>query len=338
MNKVRLLSWLFGVVLLLCLSYDPARAQSRETFVSGVGHDTGTTCDSSAPCRTFQYAHDNTFAGGTVFTLDAADYGPVFITKSINIINENAGSAAIAIPPFSRTTAGVGAVVITAGNTGVVTLRGLTLGGSGFLVAGVLVTNAQQVHIEHCVITDWASGGVVVSPSTNGQSQSLTTSLNLKIEDTVFTANEVTNIPGPGGGAHIASAAGVSVNASIVRSSFHDNTFGIMFDGHSGGTIRAVISDSAISMNSGNGVTAASGPGNVTTHITRSTISSNGQFGMVSDQTSGAKATVTVNASTITSNLSGAVNAVAGGAAQTYGNNQVFGVEGTGFTGPIALQ
>jgi hypothetical protein len=52
----------------------------------------------------------------------------------------------------------------------------------------------------------------------------------------------------------------------------------------------------------------------------------------------GGKTLITVNASTLTSNLSGAVSAVAGGAVETYGNNQLFGVAGTGFTGPIALQ
>src|SRR5262249_11601480 len=125
---------------------------------------------------------------------------------------------------------------------------------------------------------------------------------------------------------------------SISRSSFENNNGGgIRIDGHNGGFIRASISDTVSSLNAANGVIAVSGPGDVRVHITRSVIAENAQFGVESSQNAAASI-VTVNSSSITSNFSGALNSVGGGALQTYGDNRIFGVLGTGFTGAIPMQ
>ena len=72
MNKLRL-SLFIGATLLVSVALcSTAQAQSR-TFVSGVGSDAN-ACTRTAPCRTFQKAHDTVAAGGEVVALDAAGY------------------------------------------------------------------------------------------------------------------------------------------------------------------------------------------------------------------------------------------------------------------------
>jgi len=73
----------FAFLLICCFT---AQAQSR-VFVSGVGSDAN-PCSRTAPCRTFQQAHNVVSAGGEVVVLDPAGYGQVTITKSVNIIGD----------------------------------------------------------------------------------------------------------------------------------------------------------------------------------------------------------------------------------------------------------
>src|SRR5690349_1288877 len=61
------------------------------TFVSGNGNDAA-SCVASAPCQTFRVAANLTSAGGTIYVLDSADYGPVTLSKAITI--ESVGAVA----------------------------------------------------------------------------------------------------------------------------------------------------------------------------------------------------------------------------------------------------
>src|SRR5205823_3447799 len=95
------------------------------TFVSGTGTDAG-TCVRNVPCLTFSFAHGQTDAGGEINCVDAGDFGPLTITKSITI--DCAGT--------------VGGILVTSGtaitiNTAsvVVRLRNLTING-GSTTAG----------------------------------------------------------------------------------------------------------------------------------------------------------------------------------------------------------
>src|SRR5262249_14282256 len=93
MSKLRIVHGLLGLVLALCIPHGPARAQSFVTFVSGNGLDTN-PCTRGQPCKTFSTALGVTLENGSIIVLDAADYGPVFIKKSVSIVNDNAGTPA----------------------------------------------------------------------------------------------------------------------------------------------------------------------------------------------------------------------------------------------------
>ena len=100
-----------------------AQAQASRTWVSGTGLDTN-PCSRTQPCLTFAGAFANTLAGGEINVLDPGGYGNLTINKSISIYNDGAGEAGIVV-------SGVNAIVINAGATDVVNLRGLTLNGQG---------------------------------------------------------------------------------------------------------------------------------------------------------------------------------------------------------------
>src|SRR5207302_3494871 len=76
------------VVLALGLQVAPAHAQLARTFVSAATGNDVNDCNRLTPCRTFQSAHDKTFANGEITVLDPGGYGAVTITKTISIVND----------------------------------------------------------------------------------------------------------------------------------------------------------------------------------------------------------------------------------------------------------
>src|SRR5437660_9164583 len=105
----------------------PPTPQIR-TYVSGMGDDSG-PCTETAPCRTFQTAIGLTLAGGEIFVLDSADYGPVTIDKALTIMSEGGVAGILA-------TKGAG-IKVYAGVSDVVSLRGLDIDGGGRADSGI---------------------------------------------------------------------------------------------------------------------------------------------------------------------------------------------------------
>jgi hypothetical protein len=97
-----------GALLALGLSAAPAQAGPNRTWVSGRGTDAG-GCPVTAPCRTFAFALTQTAVGGEIDVLDPAGYGPVTITKSISIVNDGVGVAAIGVESGNAITINAGA-------------------------------------------------------------------------------------------------------------------------------------------------------------------------------------------------------------------------------------
>src|SRR5215471_13006183 len=113
-------SLLIGSVIALAVFTAPAHAQQARSFVSGLGNDgNAPNCTRTAPCRTFQVAHDNTIASGEITVLDPGSYGSVIINRNISIINDGVGEAGALVSG-----GGVG-ITINAGPSDAVTLRGL---------------------------------------------------------------------------------------------------------------------------------------------------------------------------------------------------------------------
>jgi len=314
-------------MLAVFLPLDPARAQ---LFVSVNGQDTNSCFSWNAPCRTFDNVLRTVILNGlSIITQDSGDFGAVVIDRSISIIN---GSGAALIKASDAITqGGRGQIVIEAGATGVVTLRGLTFNGTGVFGSAIVIANAQRVNIEDCLIEGSNSPAILVAPAIF-RNPSLASSISVTIRNTIIRDSYA--------GIKISSVPNLPVTVSISGSAIENNGGGgIRVDGTSGGPIKVAVSDSTISLNGSNGVLALSGPsGSVTVNVTRSVIASNGLYGVQSNQTSGGTAAVTVSASTLTNNGSGAVGSFGGGALLTFGDNRLVGSNGTGFTGPIALQ
>ena len=133
------------------------RAGPNRTWVSGKGADSG-TCAREVPCNTFAFALTQTAAGGEIDVLDPADYGPVTITKSISIVNDGPGIAAIGISSGN-------AITINAGVNDSVHLRGLTIAGIGGGINGILFNTGGNLAVENCVVRGFERAGISISSS-----------------------------------------------------------------------------------------------------------------------------------------------------------------------------
>jgi hypothetical protein len=138
-----------GALLAFGFSAAPAQAGPNRTWVSGHGTDSG-GCPVTAPCRTFAFALTQTAAGGEIDVLEPAGYGPVTITKSISIVNDGVGTAAIGVESGNAIT------INASGLFDFVHLRGLTIEGHpGFGVSvgnGIQFNSGLNLAIENWVI------------------------------------------------------------------------------------------------------------------------------------------------------------------------------------------
>jgi hypothetical protein len=304
---------LLGLLVVASLEVTPAQAQVARAWVSGSGDDVN-PCSRTAPCRTFAAAVTRAAPGYEVDVLDPADYGPVTITDSMNILNDGSGEAGILI-------SGGNGIVINAAATDVVTLRGLIIDGTNTSSSGISILSAARVNIENCVIQEFATG-VDVTPSASGSTTSV------KVQDSTIINNTAGLISKPTGGAAVV----MSIDHSRI-----DNNFGggMKVDGTGGGSSSVSVRDSSINFNASNGVNGVTSiSGSVQIDLTRDVIATNGLAGV---QSNGVMTTMTVGDS-ILSNNGTAWSAISGGSLLSYGNNQVTGPAGTGPSGGITPQ
>jgi hypothetical protein len=139
-----------------------AFAAPERTWVAYYGTDSGTTCPQTAPCATFQYAVDETAAGGEVDAESDGDFGSVVINNSVTINgdghNATVGEAdgqAIAVNEYAT--------------NDVVNLIGLNINGFGTGVEGVYYPGGGTLRIENSNIYGFTYDGVV--NVTNGTSR-----------------------------------------------------------------------------------------------------------------------------------------------------------------------
>jgi hypothetical protein len=123
--------WLFCAAILAANGY-------AQTWVSGTGSDSN-SCTRSAPCKTYQHAHDVTAAFGQITALDAGDFGPVTITKGITI--DGAGVA-------TNFATGASEITVNAGTGDVVQLRNLSIHGRNAPTA-ITYNSGSQLHIDN---------------------------------------------------------------------------------------------------------------------------------------------------------------------------------------------
>jgi hypothetical protein len=173
MPKLSRMTGTAALLTLVWLSLACAEAHDA-TFVSGKGTDSGPCTSTANPCRTFQFAHDQTLPGGEIKVLDPADYGPVRISKSISITGvDGAGVNLLAN--------GV-AIEITAVNS--TNLTNLILDGQRYSGTGIFFhpNGFGTLTLTHCIIRNFYQTGVVVSVNTSSPAKFL-------IADTFVTNN-----------------------------------------------------------------------------------------------------------------------------------------------------
>jgi hypothetical protein len=149
---------LLALALLVCLPV-LLHAQLPQTFVSGTGNDANAGTR-TAPCKTLAGALTKTSAGGLISIMDPGEYGTVTISKSVTIEGEASDVSILA--------AGLNGVVINALATDVVTLRNISLEGTGTGFSGIQIVQAGSVHIESCTINGFATAGVTFAPPNAG--------------------------------------------------------------------------------------------------------------------------------------------------------------------------
>ncbi|MBV9220855.1 MAG: right-handed parallel beta-helix repeat-containing protein [Methylobacteriaceae bacterium] len=324
-------SLLASLGVLLAFAYaGPAWAQNARSWVASDGSDAN-PCTRANPCATFIHALLKTNAGGEINCVDQGDYGgnDLFINKSITIDCEGvqarfgfAGVAAIAI-------------VVSASPTDVVVLRGIDIYGSGVADLGIDFAGGAALHIEKCIIRDFAtgSGGWGIFDEAAGATPSV-----LFVSDTVLENNGTAS---SGGGIDIQPITSGSTSKVVLnRVEARNNFFGIKADGTmvSGGVINMTVRDSVSSGNASNGIvgiTSAAGAA-IVMMIDHSASSHNAAgFGVLAD---GPNVTIRLASSSVAGNING-VGAGLGGVLQSYGTNEINGNSSDGIASltPIGL-
>jgi hypothetical protein len=297
---------------------DPA---SGRTWVSATSGSDANPCTRSSPCLTFAAALAQTPAGGEIGVLDPGDFGPVTINKAVSIYSDAFAAAGVMPSP------GTSGIVVSAGSSDMVNLRGLIFDGvnaSG--TSGVVFLSGARLNISKCVFQGFTTSGMTLSPGAGSAPTTL-----LDIQDTTVVNNAT--------GLLIQPTGGIAANVALRWLRIDNNTGeGLRVDGTGGsGAINVAIADSTASFNASNGIDAVSGPGNATVSAMRVVAAANGSAGIEANQSSGGTASVTLGNSMLHANAIG-IQATSGAGLLTYGNNQVTGNASNGsFTGTAGL-
>ena len=230
-------------------------------FVSGLGNDAnpGTR---EQPKRTFASALIVTDPGGEVVVLDPAGFGSSTLTidKSVSIIVPAGIFGGI------RVTSG-NAIIVAAGPSDTVVLRGLTLNNG---TDGIVFQSGAALHVENCIINGFSSAGILV-PSSAGDNA------RLYVKDTICRRNFNGVICRAGRASldhvrleqsgNIGLFAGVGAQVSIANS-VASGRHGLWGDG-SELNIEACL----VANNNARGITSA---GAATIRVSNSTVTNNG--------------------------------------------------------------
>jgi hypothetical protein len=281
----------------------PAQA-AAQTWVSGIGTNAG-NCPITAPCRTFQFAHNRTNAGGTINVLSAGSFGALTITKSVSIVADGVEAAILGGGAIGA------AILIQAGADDIVSLRGLTIDLRGAADIGISFVSGAALHVHNCVIRK-STNGIDFTPA-SGTSE-------LTVADSVIA--DISTI-----GIRVVPTGSAGAQATLDRVRVENGGHGIVFGGSTTtGSIAATVRDSVSAGNSaGTGIhVEESGGGTTVVTVDRSASVNNGN-GIVAN---GAGATIRLGDSTVTGNINGLF--ANGGVIASYETNKV---NGNGFDG-----
>lgn len=202
MRKFRFAFNILAIAVFSLAVSSVANAQACRTWVSGVGDDVN-PCSRTAPCKTFAGAISKTAECGEIDVLDPGGFGTVTITKCMTI-DGTYGSGFGSILA-SAGVSGVNVNVTTNPSTAKVTLRKLSInGGCTPGVHGINYIAGNSLHVQQCDIFQFATNGINISLSTNG---------NATIQDTTIREVGISGISATATATH--NVAVVVTNAEI---------------------------------------------------------------------------------------------------------------------------
>jgi len=297
MKKSRSLPFIFRLTCFFCLICSLAAAQATRTWVSGVGDDAN-PCSRTAPCKTFAGAISKTATGGEIDVLDPGGFGAVTITKSISI--EAVGVVAGVL------VSGTNGIVVNAGSTDVVVLRGLTVEGLGTGLSGIALISAGTLHVENCTINHFNKGIDIAA----------TASTQISVKDTIVRNNA-------GGGIHF-HPSGVGAGGTLDNVRMEDNLFGLRAEDRANVTVRNSIAGG----NATDGFAAFSSgaPALITVENSLSVNNGDGSDPNAAGvRASGASGRVNISNMTLGNDFPNALSEQSGGIIVSFGNNQILG-------------
>jgi hypothetical protein len=296
---MKVLQFALGSFLFIAFFATASMAQNSRTFVSGGGLDTN-PCGATSPCRTFTRALSQTNAGGEVYVLDTAGYGPFSIAKSVTI---NAPQGVIAgITAISGDGIDINATV-----SDIVILRGLTVNNQGSNGSGIVFNTGGTLHIESCVANGFTNGAGI---EINGPG-------NVFVKDTIARGNDL------GIAVSVDTAGVASVDMDRVRLDANLNS-GLDVEAVGSGVVaKGAIRYSSVSGNTGNGMVVEGVSSSVATLDIESCLVTNNNYG-VSVSATDATAGATISNCTITRNRVDGFS-IGGGTLYSRVNNTITG-------------
>jgi nitrous oxidase accessory protein NosD len=303
MSKFRFALNILAVAVFSLAISSAAQAQATRTWVSGVGDDAN-PCSRTAPCKTFAGAISKTATCGEISVLDPGGFGAVTITKAITINGDGTLAGILA--------AGVNGIIVNAGTTSDVIIRGISINGACSGLDGIRFLGGRHLHVENCTIYDFTDDGIDMLYNLSGGTGQLT------VENT-----SITNV------GDVAVRMALSLGTAISGQLDHVriNRASIGFDVLSGS---ATIANSAISHVTNQAVVAEN-PAIVNASFC--TLTNNGTG--ISAFNSGA--TIRFNNCNIFNNNIG-VNVAAGATGDRFGSSALFGNPGGDTVGTTNLR
>ena len=256
-----------GFACLLAAGNAEAVAPRAYVSVSGVDGPTNVACSNPAtPCRTFTGAIAQLTPGGEVIVLDSGTFGGVTITQAVTI-NAPSGVAALSAT----------ALIVNAGVSDVVTLRGLTFvsptPGSG---TAVTFNGGAGLNVENCVFHGWATGlNFTVAGKLNVSDTTVrdsgTYGIYLNASGAIQASFERTRLLGNNYGMWVGSGAKATIRGGLVAG----NSIGLYTSSNDGSNPELTIDASVVTNNSSQGI-SSTGAVLATTRVSNSTVTNNG--------------------------------------------------------------
>ena len=316
-------AWLCAVSFVVTTNPGRAAGSNLVSYVSAAGLDTNDCHSPAAACATIFHALTQTDNFGEIDCVSTGDFdylAAVVITQSVTI--DCAGAVAFTAGNMTINGAGI-----------VVRLRNISfnvIGNGGFSIEA---QNMAALYVENCVITNSNKSQIFAMGPFIGIKFEPMADAKLFVSNSIISNNGDISNP-VSGGIYIDPASGVNATVSVDRSQITDNRFGIVGDARSGGIIRATVTDSIVSGNLLNGVTALTSGSSVWFLLDQTKVTGN-TYGLAAG---GNGAKILARNTSVFNNTTGLFTNN-GGALYTYGNNTVNGNTTNGaFTGTVALQ